>query len=173
MKQPKLIRLSQKSRQPPSKSIEDQMQVDRVAPRPAESTPGLGIGPSTLPPSSPSTSRSLESNGAHTISSREVHLTASFRDSEHRASPNLRVQSIFGTRKRNRTNSLDDTANKRATSKHKLNWKTTAYSTTKLAINLVRESSDVFPLLKAVAGGLSAILQHCDVRTTHPVTHHP
>jgi hypothetical protein len=44
------------------------------------------------------------------------------------------------------------------------NWKSTAYSTTKLAINLVRESSDAFPPLKSVVGGLSAILDHCDVQ---------
>ena len=43
-------------------------------------------------------------------------------------------------------------------------WKSTAYATTKLAIDLVKESSDVFPPLKSVAGGLSAILDHCDVR---------
>ena len=164
MKQPKLTHLLHKPRQQPGKGIQDQMQVDPVAPGPAESTPGLGIGPST--------SRDPESNGTHTILSREVHLTASFRDPEHRAPPNL-LQSVFGTRKRNRTNSSDDTADKRATSKHKLNWKATAYSTTKLAINLVKESSDVFPLLKSVAGGLSAVLQHCDVRTIPPVPHRP
>ena len=168
MKQPKLTRLLQKPRQQPGKGIENQMQVDPVAPPPAESTPGLGIGPSALP----STSRDPKSNGTRTILSREVHLTASFRDPEHRTSPNL-LQSVFGTRKRNRTNSSDDTADKRPTSKHKLNWKATAYSTTKLAVYLVRESSDVFPLLKSVAGGLCAILQHCDVRTIPPVPHRP
>ena len=42
--------------------------------------------------------------------------------------------------------------------------KSTAYATTKLAVDFVKESSDVFPPLKSVAGGLSAILDHCDVR---------
>ena len=41
--------------------------------------------------------------------------------------------------------------------------KSTAYATTRLAIQMVKESSDGFPPLKSVAGGLSAILNHCDV----------
>ena len=49
-------------------------------------------------------------------------------------------------------------------------WKSTAYASTKLAINMVKESSDAFPPLKSVAGGLSAILQHCDVRSTSYTT---
>ena len=39
------------------------------------------------------------------------------------------------------------------------------YNTAKLTINLVKESADTFPPLKSVAGGLSAILDHCDVQT--------
>ena len=42
-------------------------------------------------------------------------------------------------------------------------WKSTAYAATKVAIDLVKESSDAFPPLKSVMGGLSAILNHCDV----------
>ena len=44
----------------------------------------------------------------------------------------------------------------------KLGQKSTAYSATKLVIDIVKEASDVFPPLKSVAGGLSAILNHCD-----------
>ena len=47
-------------------------------------------------------------------------------------------------------------------------WKSTAYATTKLAIDLVKETSDAFPPLKAVAAGLSVILNHCDVRSISP-----
>ena len=57
-----------------------------------------------------------------------------------------------------------------ATDDNGSNWKSTAYSTTKLAINLVKESADVFPPLKSVVGGLSAILNHCDVRS---IPYHP
>jgi len=52
--------------------------------------------------------------------------------------------------------------------KSKSDWKATTYATTKLAIDLVKESSDVFPPLKSVAGGLSAILNHCEVRFISP-----
>ena len=60
--------------------------------------------------------------------------------------------------------SSDHTVDPRKTPESKSDWKSTAYATTKLAINLVKESSDAFPPLKSVAGGLSAILNHCDVR---------
>ena len=43
-------------------------------------------------------------------------------------------------------------------------WASAACATTKLAINILKGSSDEFPPLKSVVGGLSAILDHCDVR---------
>jgi len=43
-------------------------------------------------------------------------------------------------------------------------WKSTIYASTKLVIDVVKESSDVFTPLKSVAGFLSAVLKHCDVR---------
>ena len=49
-------------------------------------------------------------------------------------------------------------------SEGKSSWGSTAYATTKSAINLVKESSDAFPPLKSVVGCLSAVLNHCDVR---------
>ena len=54
-------------------------------------------------------------------------------------------------------------ADPRPTPESESDWKSTTYATTKLAIDLVKESSDVFPPLKSVAGGLSAILNHCEV----------
>lgn len=57
-----------------------------------------------------------------------------------------------------------DTVDPEVVPENKPDWKSTAYATTKLAISMVKESSDAFPPLKSVAGGLSAILDHCDVR---------
>ena len=65
------------------------------------------------------------------------------------------------------------TTDKKVGPKKKSDWKSTAYATTKLAINLVKESSDVFPPLKSVAGGLSAILCHCEVRSISSKPHRP
>ena len=42
----------------------------------------------------------------------------------------------------------------------------TAYASARLAIDVLKESSDAFAPLKSVAGGLSAILKHYDVRCT-------
>jgi len=47
---------------------------------------------------------------------------------------------------------------------NKSNWKSTAYASAKVVIDVVKESSDVFTPLKSVAGGLSAVLKHYDVR---------
>ena len=68
-----------------------------------------------------------------------------------------------------RSKSSDHAVDPSAASVKESDWKSTAYTTTKLAINLVKESSDVFPPLKSVMGGLSAILDHCDVRYTQIV----
>ena len=42
-------------------------------------------------------------------------------------------------------------------------WKHTAYAGTKIALEVVRESSDMFLPLKGVVGGLTALLKHYDV----------
>ena len=63
---------------------------------------------------------------------------------------------------------LDHTVDQKAAPESGSDWKSTAYATTKLAIDLVKEASDAFPPLRAVAGGLSAILNHCDVRFISP-----
>ena len=46
---------------------------------------------------------------------------------------------------------------------NKLGWKSTLYASAGLAVDVLKESSDVFTPLKSVAGGLSAILKHYDV----------
>jgi len=54
--------------------------------------------------------------------------------------------------------------NPTAAYENKSNWKSTLYAGTKVAVDLVKESSDVFAPLKSVAGGLSAVLKYYDVR---------
>ena len=50
---------------------------------------------------------------------------------------------------------------------NKPNWKSTLYASAGLAIDVVKESSDVFTPLKSVAGGLSAVLRYYDVRRVY------
>ena len=54
--------------------------------------------------------------------------------------------------------------NPTAAYENKSNWKSTLYAGPKVAVDLVKESSDVFTPLKSVAGGLSAALRYYDVR---------
>lgn len=54
-------------------------------------------------------------------------------------------------------------------SEKKSDWKSTAYSSAKVVIDVVKESSEVFPPLKAAASGLAAVLKHCDVRSISPI----
>ena len=49
----------------------------------------------------------------------------------------------------------------------KSDWKSTAYASAGLAIDVLKESSDAFTPLKSVVGGLSAILKYYDVRCVH------
>jgi len=44
-----------------------------------------------------------------------------------------------------------------------------AYSSAKVVIDVVKESSDVFPPLKSVAGGLASVLKHYDVWCLPPI----
>jgi len=52
------------------------------------------------------------------------------------------------------------------TSKDRSDWKRTTSSAAKLFLRTVKEVSDAFPPLKSVAGGLCAILDNCEVRST-------
>jgi hypothetical protein len=54
------------------------------------------------------------------------------------------------------------TVDSKASYENKPNWKSVG-----LVVDVLKESSDVFTPLKSVAGGLSAILKHYDVRYAH------
>ena len=75
------------------------------------------------------------------------------------------VLSVPGRDQTSLPESSDHTVDPGPAPERKSDWASTAYATTKLAINVVKESSDGFPPLKSVVGGLSAILDHCDVRS--------
>ena len=84
----------------------------------------------------------------------------------HNTDPNTnsdRILAVPGREESSPPKSSGHTTYTGAAPEKKFDWKSTAYATTKLAINLVKESSDAFPPLKSVAGGLSAILDHCEV----------
>ena len=51
-----------------------------------------------------------------------------------------------------------------AADKNESNWKSTVPATAKLILRTVKESSDAFPPLKSVVGGLCAILDNYEVR---------
>ena len=62
-----------------------------------------------------------------------------------------------------RSGFLDRVFNRGTGNEEKSSWKSVAYSSTKVVIDVVKESSDIFPPLKSIAGGLAAILKHYDV----------
>ena len=66
-------------------------------------------------------------------------------------------------REDDRLESPDRTIDQGAANQNKPSWMSSAYSSTKVAIDVVKESSDVFPPLKSVAGGLAVVLKHYDV----------
>ena len=160
-----------KHRRTPSKarsdigSTEGPNEADLAVPRSTESTPDLRIGASTLPTSGPPTPRDQESSGTRTDLSRKTNLTNSSHDtanpvvSEH-------TQSVPGESKH--LESSDLVPDQSAAVENKSNWKSTAYSSAKVVIDVVKESSDVFPPLKAAVGGLTAILKHYDVWSVSP-----
>ena len=50
-------------------------------------------------------------------------------------------------------------------------WQT-AYGAARIAVEIAKESSDMFLPLKAVVGAMSALIKNCDVRVSHPQTEH-
>ena len=65
--------------------------------------------------------------------------------------------------------SSDHTFDEGAATQNESSWIAAAYSSTKVVIDVVKESSDVFPPLKSVAGGLAAVLKHYDVWFLSPI----
>ena len=57
-----------------------------------------------------------------------------------------------------------DVADPAAAYENKRNQKSTVYASAGLAVDVLKESSDVFTPLKSVVGGLSAVLKYYDVR---------
>ena len=51
-----------------------------------------------------------------------------------------------------------------AADENRPDWKSTASSSAKLVLRVVRDSADAFGPLKSVAGGLCSILENCEVR---------
>ena len=165
MKWRNLLSVPKKNRRTRSKagselgSTEASSEADPDVPGPAESTPDLRACPSTLPTSTPLTPSDQESGGMRTDAFLAIHLTIFCNvadDDPTRSTPT----------------EIHSTVDSIAAHENKSSWKSTAYSTTKLAINMVKESSDVFPPLKSVVGGLSAVLQHCDVRSISSIPPH-
>ena len=59
------------------------------------------------------------------------------------------------------------------TDENQRNWKPTTSEMAKLLLHRVRDSADVFPPLKSVAGGLSSILENCEVGSPPHTLSHP
>ena len=70
---------------------------------------------------------------------------------------------IAGPSEDKKLESSDHAFDEGAANQNESNWMSTAYSSTKVVIDVVKESSDAFPPLKSVASGLAAILKHYDV----------
>ena len=145
-------------------SIDDRGEAGPLTLLPTESTEDIGIGSSTLSTPTPLASRSHEINGTQMTLSWEIHLTAISCNIDPSTSTSDRGRPVPGKDENSQPElSSDHTTDPKAASENKPGWGSTAYATTKLAINITKESADAFPPLKSVLGGLSAILKHSDV----------
>jgi len=126
------------------------------------SGPDLSIRSSISSRSALSISQTQGSNGMWTATFRVIHLTVMLRNADDVVS---HPTQSAGVRSRQAGNSEPSkrAVKPSAVDQAKSDRRSTTYATTKLAINMVKDASDVFPPLKSIAGGLSAILNHCDV----------
>ena len=96
------------------------------------------------------------------------HATALTNSPLNTGSPVVPDHTRSAPRETKRSKFLDRILDRGAANENKSSWKSTAYSSVKVVIDMVKESSDVFPPLKAVMGGLAAILKHYDVWSISP-----
>ena len=61
------------------------------------------------------------------------------------------------------TQVLHDTSGQNAVGENQPNWKSTVSAAAKLLLRTVRDSADVFPPLKSVAGGICSVLDNYEV----------
>ena len=167
MRLPGFLSLPRKDRRARSKArseadaVRDPSEADLAVPRPVESDINLGIGSSTSPTFLPPALQNRAYSGMWMIVFRAMHLIILPCVDNVASDP---TQSA--TKKDKRSRPWDRIFNRNtATNEDKSgpSWKSTAYASAKVVVNVVKESSDVFIPLKSAAGGLSAVLKHYDV----------
>lgn len=138
------------------------------APRPTKSNPDFGTAASISTTFIPSTVENQVSSGAGTIFSPNIRLTI-LPHADNVVSG--LTQSVIG--KTEHLQPLIDTLDRSAATnrtKPESSLGSAVYASAKVVVDMVKESSDVFPPLKSVAGCLSAVLKHHDVCSTLPLT---
>jgi hypothetical protein len=138
--------------------IEASSEADLAAPRPTESTPDLRIGTSTLPTPDPPISGDQKPSGTRATAFRTIRLT-------------ILPRNIDDDPARSVPSDAHLTVDPVAAHENKSTWKSTAYSTTKLAINMVKESSAPF-LRSSPLWEVSPL--SCNIAMyAPPLSHHP
>ena len=132
-------------------------------PPPMEADQDRGAGSRPLPTAAPLILQDRVSSGTLAILFRVIYLTALPCNAGKVVSdPTKSV-----TKKAKRPKPWDRILNRSTSTsedKPESSLASTVYASTKVVVDVVKESSDVFPPLKALAGGLMAILKHHDVR---------
>ena len=165
---PRFLSLPGKNRRSRSKArseadaSKDPTEAGQPVPRPAGSALDLEVGSSTSTTATHPTLQNQESSGTRAMLSWNTHLTA-LPQTPDNADPD-HTQSV--TKKAKRPKPWNRILNRNtATSetKSESSLGSTVYASAKVVIDVVKESSDVFPPLKSVASGLSVVLKHYDV----------
>ena len=143
---------------------QDPSKTEPATPRPAGSSAGLATGPSTLPTSLPSALQNPAFSGTRAAVFRVIYLTVPLPNTDNIVSDSAQS----ATKKAKRSKPWDRFLNQSAATTIQKNsgpsQMPVAHAPAKVVIDAVKKSSDVFPLLKSAASGLSSFLKHCDVR---------
>ena len=135
--------------------------ADPVAPRPAESTPDLGLGVSTP---SRLASPDQESNGMQNFLSWRRCIQPLFSRGTDRPSMSDRFRSAFRTGRSKNQNPSRDDIGQSPLPENKSKLKSLASSGAKFILRGAKESTDACPQLKSVLGALCFILDNYEVR---------
>lgn len=144
-------------------AIKDPSEVGRIIPHPVESGEALGTGSNPTPRTiAPLNLKKHVASGMRMTVFRVIYLTVLPRNADNVVSD----PTPSATRKATRPKPWDRILNRStgtSEDKSESSFGSIAHAPAKVVVDVVKESSDVFPPLKALAGGLIAVLKHYDV----------
>ena len=170
---PRFLSLPRKDRRSRSKArseadaSQDPSEAGLAAPHPPGPDSHLGAGSSIVTAVTPSTPKNRVPGGTQTLLPQNLHLTILPQNADYTVSDPTQAVT-FETKRPKPWNRILNRSTTASEMRSESGLGSTMYASAKVVVDVVKESSDVFPPLKSVVGGLSVALKHYDVCCAFP-----